>query len=245
MGGVIDHQPARLLEYQVKIWRWLADNVPAGSTPRLPPIVPIILQHDQAGWRAPLRFFDLYAGEATFLATLRPYLVDFEYVLDDLMITPDPVLEARSASPYMALGLEALKYRGSLKGRERAWAQKLARLSPTERLTVLTYLAEVGDADDTAALLAQAQMLEALMGTLADRWFQQGIEQGIEKGMEQGIEKGIEKGQRDTLRALLRLKFGAEAAATWDPRLAAASTEDLTRWTEKILTASTPEALFQ
>ena len=217
--------------------------------PRLPPIVPIILQHDQAGWRAPLRFFDLYAGEATFLATLRPYLVDFEYVLDDLMIIPDPVLEARSASAYMALGLEALKYRGSLKGRERAWAQKLARLSPTERLTVLTYLAEVGDADDTAALLAQAQMLEALMGTLADRWFQQGIEQGIEKGLEQGIEKGRSvgrgEGQRDTLRALLRLKFGAEAAATWDTRLAAASSEDLNRWTEKILTASTPEALFQ
>lgn len=56
---------------------------------------------------------------------------------------------------------------------------------------------------------------------------------------------GREEGQRDTLRALMRLKFGAEAAATWDPRLAAASSEDLTRWTEKILTASTPEALFQ
>ena len=140
----------------------------------------------------------------------------------------------------VGLGLELLKYRASPQRRGAAWAQKLPRLSTSEQTTVLTYLAEVGDADEIAAWLTQLPLPEAQMGTMAERWFQQGIEKGIQKGLEQGleagIEKGIEKGQRDTLRALLRLKFGADADA-WAPQLDTASRQQLARWTARILTA--------
>jgi hypothetical protein len=34
----------------------------------------------------------------------------------------------------------------------------------------------------------------AVMSTLAEQWFQEGLEKGIKKGLEEGLEKGLERG---------------------------------------------------
>ena len=38
-----------------------------------------------------------------------------------------------------------------------------------------------------------------IMGTLAEKWFQEGVKRGIELGKKEGVEKGIELGKRTGL----------------------------------------------
>jgi predicted transposase YdaD len=76
---------------------------------------------------------------------------------------------------------------------------------------------------------------------------EKGIEQGIEKGIEQGIEKGVERGQlegeRKILKRLLMARFGA--IPDWaEQKLAAAPSDTLEIWSERILTATSLEEVL-
>jgi hypothetical protein len=67
---------------------------------------------------------------------------------------------------------------------------------------------------------------------------QQLINQGIEQGIEQGIQQGHQRGVRTVLLKQLRQRLGTQVDAQVEQRLAAASTEQLEAWTERVLSAT-------
>jgi flagellar biosynthesis/type III secretory pathway protein FliH len=71
----------------------------------------------------------------------------------------------------------------------------------------------------------------------------EGREEGREEGRDEGREEGQVLGQRATLIKLLQLKFGVLPAEI-TVRLENGSPEELDRWTEAVLSASSLEAVF-
>ena len=59
-----------------------------------------------------------------------------------------------------------------------------------------------------------------------------------------GIEKGYRQGEVDLLLLLIENKFGADLAEDLRKRVALADSESLRRWSVRILTADTPDAIF-
>ncbi|MFB1490856.1 hypothetical protein [Thiocapsa sp. C4-3m] len=59
-----------------------------------------------------------------------------------------------------------------------------------------------------------------------------------------GIEKGYRQGEADLLLWLIENKFGADSAEALRERIEAADNDSLRRWSVRILTADTPDALF-
>ncbi|WP_211335049.1 hypothetical protein [Thiocapsa rosea] len=60
-----------------------------------------------------------------------------------------------------------------------------------------------------------------------------------------GIEKGYRQGEADLLLWLIENKFGADSAEALRERIEAADSDTLRRWSVRILTADTPDALLQ
>jgi len=71
-----------------------------------------------------------------------------------------------------------------------------------------------------------------------------GIKLGLEQGLEQGIEQGINRGRAATLCKLLQLKFG-DLSDDYQARLNQGSQTELDLWTERVLFATTLEAVFE
>ena len=67
--------------------------------------------------------------------------------------------------------------------------------------------------------------------------------QGMEQGMEQGIAQGIAQGRARSLARLVQHRFGPLSAAV-ESRIAQASTDELDEWLDKVLDASSLEAMF-
>ena len=66
---------------------------------------------------------------------------------------------------------------------------------------------------------------------------------GIEKGRQQGRQEGIQQGEMSLLMRLLVRRFGA--LPSWaEQRLEQASLEDLERWADRVLDASTLAEVF-
>jgi flagellar biosynthesis/type III secretory pathway protein FliH len=71
----------------------------------------------------------------------------------------------------------------------------------------------------------------------------QGRESGLREGLEKGLEKGRAEGQRNLLAKQLKLKFGPLDAAA-EARLAGASSAQLNRWAERVLTAGSLDEIW-
>jgi flagellar biosynthesis/type III secretory pathway protein FliH len=93
--------------------------------------------------------------------------------------------------------------------------------------------------DDARRLLEQTAPGDPIMQTFIDRY----IEQGIAQGIAQGIEQGIEQGKAEMLLRLMERKFGP-ADARLRQQIQEADAETLLEWSDRILTAETPEAVF-
>jgi len=59
-----------------------------------------------------------------------------------------------------------------------------------------------------------------------------------------GIEKGYRQGEADLLLWLIENKFGADSAAALRETVESAESDTLRLWSERILTADTPDAIF-
>ena len=85
---------------------------------------------------------------------------------------------------------------------------------------------------------------EALMGTVAEAWIEQGRAEGVERGrseglaqgVEQGLAQGIATGQAGLLLRLLELRFGELPEAICE-RVRCASASELEAWAEAVLVA--------
>lgn len=74
-------------------------------------------------------------------------------------------------------------------------------------------------------------------------WGQILEQRGREQGREEGLQQGRHEGQARTLLAQMRVKFGA-VPQTIEARVRQGTEEELERWTQRILTVDSIEALF-
>ena len=133
------------------------------------------------------------------------------------------------------------------------WAAELRELSGRDpdhedRAALARYIFQV--AGETPSELVRQRIAEAApeleetMATVEEQLIQKGREQGLEQGLEQGREQGRALALRETLLRLLRARFGAPDPAI-EKRIAAASAAELDRWIERVLTAASPDDVFE
>ena len=63
-------------------------------------------------------------------------------------------------------------------------------------------------------------------------------------GSEKGLQQGLQRGEATILMRLFSRKFGPDAVETYRSRIESAEPEQLEAWSERLLTADTPETIF-
>jgi predicted transposase/invertase (TIGR01784 family) len=197
----------QLLRYMVRIWE---QDLKQRARGPLLPILPCVVYHGETAWRIPLDFHALVATPEE----LMEFCPDFRYLVCDLSQYPD---EAIKGVVTLRVALLVLKYifRTDLEERLPEILGVLRELTVQrtglEYLeTVLRYLVRATDRVSEEGLQkALESVLPAtggvIMPTLAEKWFQEGMQQGLEqgrRGIRQELLGGIELG--------VELKFGSE-----------------------------------
>lgn len=227
----------KFLGYMVRIWeRWRKDHKGAKD---LPIIIPLVLQHDPAGWKAPARFADLYQGPSTLVEALRPFILDFEYIIDDLAQAQDQELIDRPGPPAMPLTLLSLKARADIEPRHyqlltQAFSALAAAGKDEIAHAILRYSALAAEDGEPIAAKAAAQ---------ADEDYRRVAMSYAEQLRAEGKAEGKAEGRRATVLSLVTLKFDAPDPETVR-RINHGSDQDLDRWTKRVLTAATLEEFF-
>ena len=179
---------------------------------------------------------------------LAPFLREFAYVLHDLGETAPFRL---SRMPEVREGLLALKVvhadaippeiLDQMTSGPVAWSECERHLVRyiAERMNLTLPMLEA------SLRRTKPDRWEALMGTVAEAWIEQGRAEGIERGrteglavgVEQGLAQGIATGQAGLLLRLLELRFG-ELPETVRERVRGASASELEAWAEAVLIAA-------
>ncbi len=69
---------------------------------------------------------------------------------------------------------------------------------------------------------------------IVEIWRHEAIQEGVKQGLEQGLER-----ERNLLLRLVRRRFGAQVEGDTERRVAAASSEQIEVWAERVLSAAT------
>ena len=214
--------PLQILKYLVNIWLREIE----GGTARdgLPAIIPLVLYHGPGRWTAARSVPEMIDAPEE----LAPLIRDFAYVLHDLGEI-EPLRLSRM--PEVRAGLLALRVvhaediapevldlmtGGTLAGSE--FERHILRYI-VERMNLTPPLLEA------SLRRTKPDRWEALMGTVAEAW------------IEQGRAEGIELGQAELLLRQLDLRFGEVPKAVRE-RVRGAMSSELEAWAEAILVAS-------
>lgn len=234
--------PLRLLGYAVRKWEqlWRDDK----TLRTLPPIVPVVLHHGEAGWHCPTSFHDLFAPGILEDLGITELVPSFRFALDDLSHESDAELLARAVHegerivPIVLWALRDSRQDERFLASLAAWAGALAEVANAPSgsealLAVFSYISRVTQALSPHAILEAVERVapqtKDIVMTLAEQWLQEGIEKGIQKG--------IQKGERAILEKQLALKFGPLSGSV-RARLDSAAPADLELWAERILSAA-------
>ena len=257
-----DHgTPLQLLGYMVRIWTRFAEGKPARLR-ALPPIVPMLFYHGRSTWTVPQDFGEMVESDAD----TAPFVPSFRYDLHDLGVGPQ---EALSGDAPIRAVLSALRYvqRGDAVTREvlTAMLRDLPDGTVLERI-VFSYIVEKYEVplEKLEAALDDAKDGEtALMDTIAETLRKQGKAEGLaagealgrEKGKVEGLAEGLAEGEakglaqgeaRGEAKSLMHLlvkRFGPLPDPVIE-QIAAGSIEELDRWFDAAITASSVEAVF-
>ncbi len=226
--------PLQILKYMVGIWqREIADGA-AGDG--LPPIIPLVFYHGRGGrWTVPRSVAEAIDAPDE----LAPFLRDFAYILHDLgQIEPLRLSE----TPEVRAALLALRVvfdetipgdlldlitGGAVAGSD--FERHIVRYI-VERMNLTPRLLEA------SLRRTKPDRWEALMGTVAEAWIEQGRAEGIEKGRSEGRAEGRAEGQAGIVLRLMELRFGVLSDAVRE-RVRDASAVELEAWAEAVLTA--------
>jgi predicted transposase/invertase (TIGR01784 family) len=232
--------PLRMLSYITRIWTAVRES----GKERLPVVIPVVLHHGPSGWNVARRLTDLLDADAALRTVAAPYIPEVELLIDDLARVSEVELAHRSMTALAKLTLWLL--RAVRVGFDEAlltsWAKTLdeaERTAGPEALGLLVvYLTEVEGGAELLDAIVDAgvsdDVREVTMGW-AKKW--------LEQGREEGREEGRAEGRAELLLKLLELKFGPLTTATVE-RVRNARLEDLDRWAERVLTASTLDTIL-
>jgi predicted transposase YdaD len=230
----------RMLRYMLGLWERLVAKGARG----LPAVIPVVLHHSDLGWRAPRRLRDHFALDDEFRLVLAPYLPDLEVVIEDLSHLSDDELISRAHRDSVALILRALRDARSAADIARWLLDSVALIravraidrGPQVLLQLIRYLYRVGHVDDPDAFL------EAIRITMGDDMKENAMTME-QRALARGEERGLQQGLQKAVRRQAESRFGALDAAALD-RIARASTAELERWLDRILSAASLEELM-
>ena len=202
---------------------------------RLPPVYPLVIYHGERPWHVP---GDFHALVEPLPGALAPYVPQFRYALHDLSARTDAEIKGDVLTRLVQLALRWIYSEEPLEPLTRLIAliqQVRNRATALEILeSLLRYYVQgtqrVAE-DDARRLLQQAAPGDPIMQTFIDRY------------IEQGIEQGKRQGEAEVLLRQLERKFGP-VSANLRQRIQEADAETLLDWSERILTADTPDAVF-
>ncbi|WP_207190972.1 Rpn family recombination-promoting nuclease/putative transposase [Halochromatium salexigens] len=205
----------------------------------LPPVYPLVLYHGQSRWRMPS---DFHALIRPLPEALKPYVAQFSYALHDLSPRSDAEIKGDVLTRLVQLAMRWIFSDQPLEHLERLIAlidQIADRDTALQSLESLLRYDVQGtqrvDETDARRLLEQTAPGDPIMQTFIDR--------SIEQGLEQGIEQGERKGEAKLLLRLMERKFGPTDAQLRQ-QIQEADAETPLAWSERILTAEIPEAMF-
>jgi predicted transposase/invertase (TIGR01784 family) len=221
----------RLLGYMVRIW----DTCLADDPIRLPVIIPVVLHHSEAGWRAATSFESLVdpPPEAA------PFTPHFSFALDDLTQHSEAALHQRAASAYTRLVLLALQQTRGTRDLTRlvnSWSDLIAELlqarTGSDALALIFhYTLKVLGPDASPALNIAALEIDPrgkqIMETFAEILHREGRQEGRQK----------------LFLSMATHRFGP-LPQTFLERIESADDATLERWSLRLLTAQSLAELF-
>lgn len=190
-----------LLKYMVRIWEQMRKQ-----QQQIYPILPVVFYHGEAEWHVSPTFKDLFELPNE----LEPYLPNFRYWLCDLSKYSDEEIQGQA---LLQAGLILFKHIFSSDLPERLPEIFNLLMSIVHGKTGLDYLESVfkyivsagkNITDENIGDAIKASIPEGgtIMSTLAQKWFDDGMQRGMQKGVMQEVFDSIELG--------LDLKFGSE-----------------------------------
>jgi hypothetical protein len=223
----------RMLLYVGRVWEQWLHHHPGARL--LPPIVPLVVHHNERRWSATTvlgNLIDLDPDAWPGVAALMPNL---RFLVDDLSHAEDGDLKARSRSAYAELGLRMLQrarhsrdFLGEMTSWMAAFRSVVAAPNGVAALSaLLEYALQVTDvpAEDLRRFAHQ-------LGPTGDEAFMTGAEQLIETGRA--------KGRAEILIKQMTTKFGT-LPDTVVQRVKAATVEELDCFAERVLSANSIE----
>jgi predicted transposase YdaD len=237
----------RLLRYVVRILDGWTREHPSPAP--LPAVVPIVLYHGAAPWRAPTDLAELFDLSDELRPALREHLPAFRFVLADLSAYSEQELRGAALGAIdkiFVLSLhhgrqprDPLAFFASIHSLIREVLRAPGGIAALEQ--VLRYHLYIHDRVDLRAL---GEILATQGDEGAREMVMNMAERLIAEGEAKGEEKGMVKGEARLLLKQIRLRFGAPAPEVV-ARIEAAPLADLDRWGERLLDAATLDDVFR
>ena len=206
---------------------------------RLPPIYPLVIYHGKGRWRVPRNFHDLIAPLPTVLV---PFVPRFTYALHDISARTNAEIKGTVLTRLVQLAMrwifskEPLARLGDLLTLIEQVENRTTALEILESL-LRYYVQGTGRVEerDVRALLEQNPTGDPIMQTFIDRY--------IEQGRQAGRQEGRQEGEAAMLLRQIDRKFGPPSE-TVRARISSADPDSLLRWSDRILTADSLDAVL-
>jgi hypothetical protein len=241
---LVEHQstsetrmPLRILRYMLAAWEQYAAQHPAGE--KLPPIVAVVVHHDEQAWRRATQLSELLTCDAATLEWLGAYVPDFRFVLEDLSPGLERKLHLRALTALGQVALYCLMRSRFSKNllaelRDAVWAPLIEVVRAPHGLAafsqLLSYITQTTDTP-----MAELQDFAKQLGPRAEK-----TAMTLAERLEQ---KGIEKGSAQLLLRQLEVKFRTLDDAVRE-RVLSARADEVTRWGERVLSAASLDEVF-
>ena len=234
--------PFRLLRYMVRIWEQWREDHPVARL--LPVIVPLVLHHGDAAWRAAPELTAMLDASPELLDATRPFVPHFRFILDDLAALSLDALSSRGLSELpllVQLALWASRSFPRLASATPLMRAVMGALAFDERTRLrfglLHYLW------DTAPRDVDAEVIRTILLEIAGPEGREDVMNAGEQLRAEGRAEGLE-----ALRAAVTTVMSAHQLTLSEAgRARLASCTDvatLTRWHARAVTATTEAEIF-
>ena len=228
--------PMRLLRYATRIWERHEAEAPSTKPPL---IVPVLIHQGPRPWPWSPRFSERLAGDAALHRLFVPWLIDFEFVLDDLGAQSDEELLRRAMSAIGRLTLIALRNGRIGVGLAEHLARFLRALRDDLRgpslvpalSQLVSYVLAVGEGEPR-------HVRATLIAALPDEQ-----RSDVMTTADMLRAEGVLEGWRECLIGLLEARFGT-LSQEGRRRIEEAELAALRRWQARALGATDEKALF-
>jgi predicted transposase/invertase (TIGR01784 family) len=238
--------PVRLMGYESLFYQILMKSQPAAGWKNLPLIIPVVVYNGIGPWDVARDLGsligDLHPSAEIYRPQLRYLLVDeARYPREELAELANPVAELfriETSRDWEEVRASVHRLRQTVPPDEESlrrafgiWFQKV----------ILPRLGLSGEGVPETLTLEE---VETMLAENIDRWNREIREEGLQEGLQKGLQKGLREGEVRILLRQLRLKFGTLAPEI-EERVRAAHADRLLEWSDRILTASRLEEVFQ